>query len=84
MFIKFNNEVIMSVREYEQLAIRVQDISNRLSFASSLGRVILECLREDNVKESDIDNLTAILNIYLRLTNSKLNHLEQYLMRKKL
>ncbi len=70
-------------KEYEKLENWVQDISNRLSFASSLGRVILECLREDNVKESDIDNLTAILNIYLRLTNSKLNHLEQYLMRKR-
>lgn len=73
----------MDTKEYEKLENWVQRIGNRLGFASSLGCVIQECWRDDNIKKSDIDGLISILNTYLRLTAKKLNHLELYLMRKK-
>ena len=71
----------MNKEEYKKLENWVQLISGRLSFSSSLGRVILECYREGNVKEGDIDGLIIILNLYLKLVSSKLNNLEKYLMR---
>ncbi len=67
-------------KEYAKLENWVQDIANRLSFASALGRVILECYRDGNIKECDIDSLITILNICLSLTRTKVNHLERYLM----
>ena len=72
----------MNQEEYKKLENRVQRISWRLSFVSSLGRVILECYRNSNIKESDIEGLIIVMNVYLKLVKSKLNHLEVYLMRK--
>ena len=70
----------MDKEEHKKLENWVQRISWRLSFALSLGRVILECYRDSNVKESDIEGLIIVMNVCLKLVNSKLNHLEQYLM----
>ena len=72
----------MNQEEYKKLENWVQLISERLSFVSSLGRVLLECYRNSNIKESDIEGLIIVMNVYLKLVKSKLNHLEVYLMRK--
>ena len=72
----------MNKEEYKKLENWVQLISERLSFVSSLGRVISECYRNSNIKESDIEGLIIVMNVYLKLVKSKLNHLEVYLMRK--
>lgn len=56
----------MDKEEHKKLENWVQRISWRLSFALSLGRVILECYRDSNVKESDIEGLIIVMNVCLK------------------
>ena len=82
MLIKFNKGVIMDIKEYEKLENWVQRISHRLSLVIALARILLECHRDGNKKSGDIEALLILLNTYAKLTRTKLNHLELYLMNK--